>query len=235
MLEMKDVCASYGASHVLFDVNLNIREGELVTIIGSNGAGKSTIIKTICGWLKPTSGEIILDGEDVTGLPTQELARRGIAVSPEGRRVFHQMTVFENLEIGAYTKKNRSDVEENLEFVYTLFPKLKERSRQAAGSLSGGEQQMLAIGRALMSSPRLVLLDEPSLGLAPLMVEIMLDTVKEINKERGVTVCLVEQNAQLALQMADRGYVLETGSIAREGTGIELLHDDKIKEIYLGF
>lgn len=235
MLDMVNVNATYGSSQVLFDVNICINEGELVTIIGSNGAGKSTIIKTICGWLNPCSGKILLNGEDVTNLPPQELARRGIAISPEGRRVFAKMSVLENLEMGAYVSKHKGELNEKFEFVYTYFPKLKERSKQLAGSLSGGEQQMLALGRALMSGPKLLLLDEPSLGLSPLLVETVLDVVNEINKREGVTVCLVEQNAQLALQMADRGYVLETGCVVKEGTGKDLLKDDKIKEIYLGF
>lgn len=235
MLDMVNVNANYGSSQVLFDVNIRINEGELVTIIGSNGAGKSTIIKTICGWLSPISGNIILNGEDVTSLPPQELARRGIAISPEGRRVFSKMSVLENLEIGAYSSKSKGKLDERFKFVYRYFPRLKERSKQLAGSLSGGEQQMLALGRALMSSPRLLLLDEPSLGLSPLLVETVLDVVNEINKQEGVTVCLVEQNAQLALQMADRGYVLETGCVVKEGAGKDLLKDDRIKEIYLGF
>lgn len=232
MLKMTNVNASYGSSQVLFNVNFHIEKGELVTIIGSNGAGKSTILKILCGWLKPTSGEVLFDEQIINNLPTQEFARRGIAVSPEGRRVFPQMTVLENLEMGAYTR-NKSEKAQELEAVYDLFPRLKERKSQLGGCLSGGEQQMLAIGRAMMSKPKLLLLDEPSLGLSPVMVDTMLDAIKVINND-GVTICLVEQNAQLALQMADRAYALETGCIVMEGTGEQLLNDENVKNVYLG-
>ncbi len=233
MLRMTDVNASYGDSQVLYNVNFHIETGELVTIIGSNGAGKSTILKILCGWLKPTSGEVLFDEQIINNLPPYEFARRGIAISPEGRRVFPKMTVLENLEMGAYTR-NKSEKEEQLKVVYEFFPRLEERKSQLGGSLSGGEQQMLAIGRALMAKPKLLLLDEPSLGLSPVLVDTMFDAIRVIS-EIGVTICLVEQNAQLALQMADRAYALENGSIVMEGTGEELLNDENVKNVYLGF
>jgi len=230
---MVDICASYGPSQVLFNINLQISQGEIVTIIGANGAGKSTILKVLCGWLKPMSGDVLLEDQSICNLPAQAVTKHGVVISPEGRRVFPKMTVYENLEMGAYIRSQK-ELKEELEAVYALFPKLQERRGQLAGSLSGGEQQMLAIGRAMMSKPKLLLLDEPSLGLSPIMVYTVLEAVKLIN-ERGVTVCLVEQNAQLALEMAARGYVLETGCIVMEGTGQNLLNDENVKNAYLGF
>ncbi len=232
MLEMDKVCAAYGPSQVLHEVSLKIHDQEIVTIIGSNGAGKSTILKTICGWLGTTSGQIQFAGERIDNNETKDIVRKGISISPEGRRVFPKLTVLENLEMGAYVCTKR-EFEEEVERVYQIFPKLKERTKQLASSLSGGEQQMLAIGRAVMSKPKLLLLDEPSLGLAPVMIDTVLEAIKII-KESGVTICLVEQNAQLALEIADRGYVLETGKIVLEGMGRELLRNEKVKNAYLG-
>ncbi|HHY94749.1 MAG TPA: ABC transporter ATP-binding protein [Firmicutes bacterium] len=211
---------------------MEVGSGEIVTIIGSNGAGKSTLLKTIAGWLKPVSGKISLDGESIAGLPPHRLVRLGIAVCPEGRRVFPQLTVLENLQMGAYSRPGK-EWRADLERVFRLFPRLAERKRQLGSSLSGGEQQMLALGRALMSRPRLLLLDEPSLGLAPVLVEAVLDTVQQIKGE-GVSVLLVEQNAQLALEVADRGYVIESGRGVLSGTGRELLDHEDVRKAYLG-
>lgn len=231
-LEVAHVCACYGALRVLHEVSMEVGSGEIVTIIGSNGAGKSTLLKTIAGWLKPVSGKISLDGESIAGLPPHRLVRLGIAVCPEGRRVFPQLTVLENLQMGAYSRPGKEWLAD-LERVFRLFPRLAERKRQLGSSLSGGEQQMLALGRALMSRPRLLLLDEPSLGLAPVLVEAVLDTVQQIRGE-GVSVLLVEQNAQLALEVADRGYVIESGRVVLSGTGRELLDHEDVRKAYLG-
>lgn len=232
MLEVKELCAAYGDSQVLYDVSVEINEGEIVTLIGSNGAGKSTFLKTICGWLKPKSGDVLFEGNRINEIPTEKHAELGIAVSPEGRRVFPKLTVLENLEMGAYIR-NKKEIQEDLDWVYQVFPRLFERQKQLGSSLSGGEQQMLAIGRACMSKPKLLLLDEPSLGLAPVIVDIMIEAIKEINK-KGVSICLIEQNAQLALEIANRGYVLEAGKVVMSGEGQSLLHNDEVKKAYLG-
>ncbi|MCL5046157.1 MAG: ABC transporter ATP-binding protein [Actinobacteria bacterium] len=231
-LEVEAVSTCYGALEVLHAVSLEVGEGEIVTIIGSNGAGKSTLLKTIAGWLKPRSGKVMFGEARIDGLPAHQVVRQGIAVCPEGRRVFPQLTVLENLQTGAYTRSAKEQ-REDLEWIFALFPRLAERRRQLGGSLSGGEQQMLALGRALMSRPKLLLLDEPSLGLAPVVVESVLDTVVEV-KRKGGSILLVEQNAQMALEVADRGYVIESGRLVLSGTGRELLDHQDVKRAYLG-
>ncbi len=232
ILSVKDLRVSYGAIKAVKGISFDISEGEIVTLIGANGAGKSTTLNTIAGLLKPESGEVQFKGESLIGIKPHKIVSMGIALCPEGRRVFTQMSVEENLEMGGYT---RSDAEnqETMERVYERFPRLKERMGQSAGTMSGGEQQMLAMGRALMSRPQLLMLDEPSMGLAPILVQEIFDIVKELN-EQGTTILLVEQNASMALSIADRGYVLETGTITKTGTGQELLHDDDVRKAYLG-
>ncbi|MCI1997570.1 ABC transporter ATP-binding protein [Olsenella porci] len=232
ILSVKDLRVSYGAIKAVKGISFDISEGEIVTLIGANGAGKSTTLNTIAGLLKPESGEVKFKGESLIGIKPHKIVSMGIALCPEGRRVFTQMSVEENLEMGGYT---RSDAEnqETMERVYERFPRLKERMGQSAGTMSGGEQQMLAMGRALMSRPQLLMLDEPSMGLAPILVQEIFDIVKELN-EQGTTILLVEQNASMALSIADRGYVLETGTITKTGTGQELLHDDDVRKAYLG-
>ena len=233
MLEIKDLHVSYGGIQALRGVSLNVPDSKIVTLIGANGAGKSTLMRTISGLVKAQSGSILWNGQELLGKPIDQIVSSGIAMSPEGRRVFADLTVLENLKIGAYLRKDKAETEKDLEWVYSLFPRLRERSWQSAGTLSGGEQQMLAVGRALMSRPKLLLLDEPSLGLAPLVVQDIFSIIREINKQ-GVTVLLVEQNANMALKIADLAYVLETGTITMSGTGAELLANEKIKEAYLG-
>ena len=232
ILSVKDLRVSYGAIKAVKGISFDISEGEIVTLIGANGAGKSTTLNTIAGLLKPESGEVKFKGESLIGIKPHKIVSMGIALCPEGRRVFTQMSVEENLEMGGYT---RSDAEnqETMERVYERFPRLKERMGQSAGTMSGGEQQMLAMGRALMSRPQLLMLDEPSMGLAPILVQEIFDIVKELN-DQGTTILLVEQNASMALSIADRGYVLETGTITKTGTGQELLHDDDVRKAYLG-
>lgn len=232
MLEIQGVHACYGQVEALKGIDIEIREGEIVTLIGANGAGKSTMLMTICGRPRASRGRILLAGEDITASPTFEIARRGLAHAPEGRRIFSRMTVLENLQIGASIAEPRH-YSEDIERIYSLFPILRERSAQRAGTLSGGEQQMLAIGRALMSRPRLLLLDEPSLGLAPLIVQQIFGVIREINQAQGMTVFLVEQNAYHALALANRGYVMQTGRIVKSGTGAELLGDREIRSAYL--
>ncbi len=232
MLKIDNINVYYGAIHAIKGVSLEVTEGEIVTLIGANGAGKSTVLKTISGLLRSKTGEINFMGENISTLPSHKIVERGLAHVPEGRRVFLQMTVQENLEMGAYTQKNR-DTDADMEQVFALFPRLLERRKQIAGTLSGGEQQMLAMGRAMMSRPRLLMLDEPSMGLAPLLVEQIFAIIQEMNK-KGTSILLVEQNAQMALSIADRAYVLETGSIAVSGTGEELIESDKIRKAYLG-
>jgi branched-chain amino acid transport system ATP-binding protein len=233
LLEVDCVSASYGAVQALTEVSLRVMPGEIVTLIGANGAGKSTLLMTICGEPRPRAGRILLGGEDITGEPTHLTMRRGLAQSPEGRRIFPRMSVYENLLMGAEAL-TRGSPEAQLEQVFTLFPRLKERIAQRGGTLSGGEQQMLAIGRALMSKPRLLLLDEPSLGLAPLVVKQIFGAIRTLNTETGLTVLLVEQNANQALRLAHRGYVLVNGRITMEGPGLTLLARPEIRDAYLG-
>ena len=233
MLKIENLHVNYGGIQALRGISLEVPDGKIVTLIGANGAGKSTTLRTITGLVKAASGSIQFDGEELLGKSIDKIVTTGIAMSPEGRRVFPDMTVLENLKIGAYLRKDKAEIEKDLAWVYDLFPRLKERSWQLAGTLSGGEQQMLAVGRALMSRPKVLLLDEPSLGLAPLVVQDIFSIIKEINRQ-GVTVLLIEQNANMALKIADLAYVLETGNITLSGTGAELLANEKVKEAYLG-
>ena len=231
ILEVKDLNVSYGGIKAVKDISFAVPKGEVVTLIGANGAGKSSTLRSIVGLVKPESGSILLKGEELTGIPTEQIVTKGITLVPEERRVFPDMTVAENLKIGAYMRKDSLD--EDMNWVYDLFPRLKERSWQLAGTLSGGEQQMLAIGRALMSRPEIIMMDEPSLGLAPIVVRGVFDIIREINKQ-GVTILLVEQNANMALKAANLGYVMETGRITLSGTGAELLENEAVKAAYLG-
>ena len=231
LLEIKNLQVRFGGITAVEDVSINVPEGKIVTLIGANGAGKSTTLRTVSDIVKPQRGEILLGGENIVGLSPDKIVAKGVTLVPEGRRVFPNLTVLENLKIGAYLRKD--DLKPDIEYVYSLFPRLKERHWQLAGTLSGGEQQMLAVGRALMSRPKLIMMDEPSLGLAPLVVKDIFDIITTINKA-GITVLLIEQNANMALKIADWAYVLETGNITKEGTGIELLNDESIKEAYLG-
>ena len=233
MLKIKDLHVSYGGIRALRGVDLEVPDGKIVTLIGANGAGKSTTLRTISGLVKAESGSITYDGKELLGLSINKILEQGIAQSPEGRRVFPNLTVLENLKIGAYLRKDRDGIEKDVRWIYELFPRLEERHWQPAGTLSGGEQQMLAVGRALMSRPKLLMMDEPSLGLAPLVVQGIFDIIRTVN-EQGVTVLLIEQNANMALKIADYAYVLETGNITKSGTGAELLADESIKEAYLG-
>lgn len=232
MLKAENLNVYYGNIYAVKDVSFNVEEGEVVTLIGANGAGKSTILKTISGMLRSKTGNVSFAGEDISGVASHAIVKRGLAHVPEGRRIFAQMSVQENLEMGHYTQ-NRKTMGERISDVYTRFPRLLERKTQAAGTLSGGEQQMLAIGRALMSRPRLLMLDEPSMGLAPLLVQQIFDIIKELN-DGGTTILLVEQNAHMALKVADRGYLLETGKIVATNTAQNLLNDDTVKKAYLG-
>ena len=231
ILKIDDINVFYGSIHAIKGVSLEVNEGEIVTLIGANGAGKTTTLHTVSGLLRPRTGSISFCGEDITRIPAHKLVERGLAHCPEGRRVFLQMTVQENLDMGAYIR--RDDFSASLEEVYELFPRLKERRKQVAGTLSGGEQQMLAMGRALMSHPKLLMLDEPSMGLAPILVEQIFDIIKNLHAV-GTTILLVEQNAQAALSIADRAYVLETGKITLSGTGAELAKSDEVRKAYLG-
>lgn len=233
MLKVNNIDVFYGNIHALKDVSLEVNEGEIVTLIGANGAGKSTLLKTLSGLLKPKHGTILFHNEQIGGKAAQGIVKRGISHVPEGRRVFANMSVEENLELGAYLRKDKAGIKKDLERIYGLFPILKERRKQMSGTLSGGEQQMLAMGRALMAKPKLLLLDEPSMGLAPLIVKQIFDIIQEVNKE-GTTVLLVEQNAHMALSIADRAYVLETGKIVLSGTAKELQESDEVKAAYLG-
>ena len=232
MLKIDDMHVYYGAIHAIKGVSFEVGEGEIVALIGANGAGKSTTLNTVAGLLKPRSGSILLNGQSIAGVPADKIVSRGMALCPEGRRVFLQMSVKENLEMGGFTRP-AGEIADSIEDVYQRFPRLKERYKQVAGTLSGGEQQMLAMGRALMSKPKLLMLDEPSMGLAPILVEQIFDIIKELH-EAGTTILLVEQNAQMALSVADRAYVLETGNIVKEGPALELLNDDAVKNAYLG-
>ena len=233
MLEIKDLHVAYGGIQALRGVSLTVPEGKIVTLIGANGAGKSTLMRTISGLVKAQSGSILWNGQELLGKPIDQIVTSGIAMSPEGRRVFADLTVLENLKIGAYLRKDKAETEKDLEWVYSLFPRLKERSWQSAGTLSGGEQQMLAVGRALMSKPKLLMLDEPSLGLAPIVVRESFDIIRTVNQQ-GITVLLNEQNANMALKVADYAYVLETGNLTLSGTGAQLLANEQVKAAYLG-
>ena len=233
MLTLENISVGYGAIRALKGVSMRVEQGEVVTLIGANGAGKTTTLRTITGLLTPTEGRVTFEGEEIGGKPTHKLVARGISMSPEGRGVFANLTVRENLQMGAYLKKNKREIGEDLERGFHMFPRLKERESQKAGTLSGGEQQMLAMARALMSRPRLLLLDEPSLGLAPLVVHTIFEAIDEI-RGKGTTILLVEQNAHAALKHSDRAYVLETGKIVMEGPSNELAADPRIKEAYLG-
>ena len=232
MLKVEDLHVYYGSIHAIKGVSFEVNEGEIVTLIGANGAGKSTTLNTVGGLLKPRSGKISFMGKDLHGISADKVVSQGMALCPEGRRVFQHMTVLENLEMGAYTRP-ASEVNDSLEKVYELFPRLKERYRQVAGTLSGGEQQMLAMGRALMSKPKLMMLDEPSMGLAPILVKQIFSIIEDMNKQ-GTTILLVEQNAQMALSVANRAYVLETGRITTSGDAKELAESEEIKKAYLG-
>ena len=233
MLELRNVHSYYGSIHALKGISFTVNDGEVVTLIGANGAGKSTTLRTIQGLMRPREGTILLDGEALEKLPPHEVVKRGVSQSPEGRLIFPQMTVMENLEMGAYTRSDKVGIQKDLDRVLELFPRLQERLKQKGGTLSGGEQQMLAMGRALMARPRVMLLDEPSMGLAPILVEQIFDIVKEINAQ-GTTVLLVEQNATMALSVAHRGYVLEVGQIALSGTAAELKNNQQVQDTYLG-
>jgi branched-chain amino acid transport system ATP-binding protein len=233
ILKVDDIHTFYGSIEALKGVSLEVRQGEIVTLIGSNGAGKSTTLRSISGIVPPRTGHIVFQGVEITGLAGHEVAELGIAQSPEGRRIFPRMTVRENLEMGAFTRRDAKAVREDIDRVYSLFPRLKERERQKGGTMSGGEQQMLAIGRALMAQPKLLLLDEPSLGLAPVIVDKIYEIVREIN-EQGTTILLVEQNANYALDVSSRGYVLETGTVALSDDSGALRHDERVRAAYLG-
>jgi branched-chain amino acid transport system ATP-binding protein len=233
MLQVSDLRVNYGMIEAIKGISFKVDDGEIVTLIGANGAGKTTTMHAISGLLKPASGSIVMDGKDLTRTAPHRIVAMGLAQVPEGRRVFAQQTVEENLDLGAYFRKDKDSIKEDLEYVYGLFPRLRERHTQLAGTLSGGEQQMLAMGRALMARPRILLMDEPSMGLSPLLVSEIFHIIEEINK-KGTTILLVEQNAMAALEIADRAYALETGEIVMEGTGEELLNNDVIIKTYLG-
>ena len=232
MLKVEDLHVYYGSIHAIKGISFEVNEGEIVTLIGANGAGKSTTLNTVAGLLKPRHGHISFEGKEIAGTPASKIVPHGMALCPEGRRVFQQMTVRENLEMGGYTRP-AGEIAASLDDVFTRFPRLKERHRQVAGTLSGGEQQMLAMGRALMSKPKLLMLDEPSMGLAPILVEQIFDIIGELNRA-GTTILLVEQNAQMALSIANRAYVLETGNIVKEGDAHLLMNDDDVRKAYLG-
>ena len=233
MLELKNVDVFYGAIHAIHDVSLTVNDGEIVSLIGANGAGKTTILHTITGLKKSSGGTIVYDDHDLTRTEPSKIITLGMAHVPEGRHIFPTMSVAENLEMGAYTRNDKDGIQKSMKEVYERFPRLKERRKQLAGTLSGGEQQMLAVGRALMSNPKIILMDEPSMGLSPLLVKEIFQIIQEVHKQ-GITVLLVEQNAKMALSIADRAYVLETGSIAMSGDAKELLNDEKVKKAYLG-
>ena len=233
MLEVKDLEVYYGMIQAIKGLSFEVNEGEVIALIGANGAGKTTILHTITGLLSPTKGSVIFEGKDITKIPAHKIVSLGMAHVPEGRRVFAELSVYQNLKMGAYTRKDKDEIEKTLETVYKRFPRLKERQNQLAGTLSGGEQQMLAMGRALMSKPRIILMDEPSMGLSPILVNEIFDIIQSVSAS-GTTVLLVEQNAKKALSIADRAYVLETGKIVMSGDADELMNDDSIKKAYLG-
>lgn len=233
MLKVENLNVSYGVIAAIKGVSFQVNKGEIVALIGANGAGKTTILQTVTGLIQPKSGSLFFEGVDLRRTPAHKIVSLGMAHVPEGRRIFQELTVLENLKLGAFTRKDKKEIADSLEMVYSRFPRLKERRTQIAGTLSGGEQQMLAMGRALMSNPRLLMLDEPSMGLAPILVEQIFDIIQELN-QHGTTILLVEQNAQMALSVAHRGYVLETGKIVTTGSGEELLEDEAVKKAYLG-
>ena len=232
LLSVSDLHVFYGYIHAIKGISFEVNEGEIVTLIGANGAGKSTTLNTVCGLLHPRGGQVVFNGENVTKYAAHQMAGKGMVLCPEGRRIFQQMTVRENLEMGGFTRA-RGDLDASMQNVFQHFPRLKEREKQVAGTLSGGEQQMLAMGRAMMSRPKLIMLDEPSMGLAPILVEQIFEIIRELH-EAGSTILLVEQNAQMALSVADRAYVLETGRITMSGDADDLLHDDAVRKAYLG-
>ncbi|SKC88808.1 ABC transporter ATP-binding protein [Maledivibacter halophilus] len=233
MLKIKDLHVYYGGIHALKGLNINVPHNKIVTLVGANGAGKSTTLRSVMGLVKSTSGTVIYNDKDITNKKTKDIVLQGVVMVPEGRRIFPNLTVEENLTLGAYTRRSKDSINKDMKWVYELFPILKDRLWQKAGTMSGGEQQMLAVGRSLMTKPKLLMMDEPSLGLAPLIVKDIFDIIKEIHKE-GVTILLIEQNAKAALEIADYGYVLETGTIVLEGNGIDLLNNDKVQKAYLG-
>ena len=233
ILHVEDLNVYYGSIHAVKGISFDVEEGEIVTLIGANGAGKSTTLNTVAGLLKPREGKVEFEGESLLGIPPHKIVSRGMALCPEGRRVFLQMSVRDNLEMGAFTRTNSAEVADSLEMVFERFPRLKEREGQGAGTLSGGEQQMLAMGRALMSKPRLLMLDEPSMGLAPILVQEIFNIIKALH-DAGTTVLLVEQNARMALSIADRAYVLETGKVSMSGNAADLANDERVKQAYLG-
>ena len=234
MLEIKNLVVNYGAITALQSVTLSIKRGDIVTLIGSNGAGKTTALKTVSGLIKPVAGEILYEGRDISGWPAHEVVKLGISQVPEGRMIFANLTVWENLKMGAYLQKDKAVIQRELDYVFSIFPRLQEREKQVAGTLSGGEQQMLAIGRALMSKPKFLMLDEPSLGIAPLLVKTIFEKIVEINQRHGITILLVEQNANLALQISHYGYVLETGRITLQDASAALRQNPQVKSAYLG-
>jgi len=233
MLKVEDINVYYGAIHAIKGISIEVNDGEIVALIGSNGAGKSTTMRTISGLMRPKTGKVTMDGQDITGVPAHKIVGMGLCQVPEGRHVFANMTVLENLELGAYLRNDKAEIAKDMEEVFKKFPRLKERKDQVAGTLSGGEQQMLAMGRALMSRPKILLLDEPSMGLAPLLVKEIFNIIKEINAS-GTTILLVEQNANMALSIADKAYVLETGRITLSGTAKELASSEEVRKAYLG-
>ena len=233
MLEVKDLQVYYGMIQAIKGISFEVNQGEVIALIGANGAGKTTILHTVTGLIAPKAGSIVFEDQDITKIPAHKIVSMGMAHVPEGRRVFAQLSVYDNLKMGAYTRKDKNEIEESLEMVYKRFPRLEERKNQMAGTLSGGEQQMLAMGRALMSKPKIILMDEPSMGLSPIFVNEIFDIIQEVSAS-GTTVLLVEQNAKKALSIADRAYVLETGNIALEGDAKVLMNDDSIKKAYLG-
>ena len=233
MLSVNNLQVHYGMIQAIKDVSFEVNEGEVIALIGANGAGKTTILHTVSGLLQPTKGSVIFEGQDITKVPAHKIVSLGMAHVPEGRRVFAQLTVLENLKLGAYTRKDKNEMEETLQMIYKRFPRLEERKNQIAGTLSGGEQQMLAMGRALMSHPKIILMDEPSMGLSPIFVEEVFKIIRDISAE-GVTVLLVEQNAKKAFNIADRAYVLETGNIILQGDAKKLMNDESVKKAYLG-
>lgn len=234
MLKISDLHVNYGAIKALKGISLEVKEGSIVTLIGANGAGKTTLLRTISSILSPVSGSIVFEGENISALAPNKIVEKGISQAPEGRMIFSNLTVKENLEMGAYVRKDKQNFDKDLEFIYTFFPRIKERLKQSGGTLSGGEQQMLAISRALMSKPKLLLLDEPSLGIAPLLVKTIFEKIEALNKDTGLTILLVEQNANIALSIADYAYVMETGEIILEGEAKSLAKNEEVRKAYLG-